>query len=149
MEHHGFNWLRQPIHQSSAGLSRSLYLARRSLTTWTPGNTGSDNSIICTYATAVVRNPTQAEFALNAINFSCFTITVNNSTHVTLNHSYYGNLGNPFAPSYVLFAPSTTLFSDWRGSFHITNVVDDGTGKIKVTIANPKAMRSAPLILFA
>jgi hypothetical protein len=109
------------------------------LTTWTPGKTGSNNSIICTYATSVVRNPTQAEFALNAINFSCFTITVNDSTHVTLNHSTYGNLGNPLSPSYVLFAPSTTLFSDWRGSFHITNVVDDGTGKIKVTVADSQS----------
>ena len=81
------------------------------LTTWAPGKIGSDNSILCTYATAVTRNPRRQEQALNANNFSCFTITVNDARHVTLNRSVFANLGNPLASSYVLFAPSTTLFT--------------------------------------
>jgi len=106
------------------------------LTTWAPGNAGAANSLLCSYGTAVFRNPTLADTALNGGNYSCYTITVNDATHFTLNNSAFSQLGNPILPGYVFFAPATTAFTDWNGAFHVIAVADDGTGKVKVTIAN-------------
>lgn len=135
-------WNATVLSSSLSNASGAIKVAVSSttgLTTWAPGKIGSDNSIICAYATEVFRNPIQTEQSLNAINFSCYTITVNDATHFTLNGSLFSGIGNPTSSSFVFFAPSTTLFDDWRGSYHITTIVDDGAGKIKATISNSQS----------
>lgn len=119
-----------------AGEIKVTVASTSGLTTWSPGNAGSANSILCTYGLGMTRNPTSAEGALNSgFGYKCFTITVNDATHVTLNRSVYASLGNPLMTSYVLFAPATTLFDEYNGSFHVTAVAASA-GKVQVTFAN-------------